>query len=156
MDQKLRRRIQSRKMVTGSITSVGALFYSTSTNRYLFLLRNATSYSGTWGLVGGKTNLNETLGDTLKREVQEEIGYTVTTEKIIPIDLFTSDNKQFKYNTYVIVVTEEFVPKLNAEHRGYCWCELNDIPRPMHPGVAGTMKVSEIQDKLNLIKDQLQ
>ena len=131
------------------------MLFRSSTNRYLFLLRNATSYSGTWGLVGGKTNLNETLGDTLKREVQEEIGYTITTEKIIPIDLFTSDNKQFKYNTYVIVVTEEFVPKLNAEHRGYCWCELNDIPRPMHPGLWSTVNFEVVQNKITVMEQSV-
>jgi 8-oxo-dGTP pyrophosphatase MutT (NUDIX family) len=143
-------------MVTGLINSVGALFYCSNTQRYLFLLRNATSYSGTWGLVGGKIDTNETIGHALKREVFEEVGYTITTEKIIPIDLFTSDNKQFRYNTYVIVVDTEFVPKLNSEHRGFCWCELRDIPRPIHPGVAGTIKIDEIQAKLGLIKDQLQ
>jgi 8-oxo-dGTP pyrophosphatase MutT (NUDIX family) len=143
-------------MVSGLINSVGALFYCSGTDRYLFLLRNQTSYSGTWGLVGGKINSDETIGDALKREIAEEIGFTVTTEKIIPIDLFTSDNKQFRYNTYVIVVAAEFVPKLNSEHRGYCWCELRDIPRPMHPGMAGTIKEDTIQGKLDLIKDQLQ
>ena len=142
-------------MVTVPLNSVGALFYAANTQRYLFLLRDATSYSGTWGLVGGKIELNETIGEALKREVSEEVGYTITTEKIIPIDLFTSDNKQFKYNTYVIVIDSEFVPTLNSEHRGFCWCELRDIPRPIHPGVAGTMKIDEIQEKLDLIKDQI-
>lgn len=135
-------------MDTGLI-SVGALLYSKKTNRFLFLLRNNSSYNGLWGLVGGKVHKRESIGKALHREIKEELGTQVVMEKIIPIDLFTSDNKNFRYNTYIVIVEEEFIPTLNEEHRGYCWCEIDDVPSPVHPGLATTLKQAIIQSKIS-------
>lgn len=134
--------------IDDSIASVGALIYAKNTGRFLFLLRNNSSYSGTWGLAGGKMESQETAGQALLREIKEEIGLKLGTAKIIPVDLFTSANGKFVYNTYVVMVEEEFIPTLNNEHKGYCWCGLGDYPKPLHPGVYGTFKIDAIQSKI--------
>ena len=133
------------------IASVGALIYAKNTGRFLFLLRSNSSYAGMWGLVGGKIDANETSKQALIREINEEIGIRLSDTKIIPVDLFTSTNKKFMYNTYLVILEEEFLPTLNNEHSGYCWCTLTSYPKPLHPGVYGTMKIEAIQQKIETI-----
>lgn len=142
-------------MVSGHlIASCGALIYSTSTNRYLFLLRN-TRQSGTWGLVGGKIESGESVVQALLREMAEEIGGVINDPKFIPIEKFTSDNNRFVYHTFVCPVDHEFVPELNSEHRGYCWVKIKDHPKPLHPGVWKTFKFDVIKRKLEVLEQTL-
>ena len=119
-------------VIADCLEGVGALIYAKSTNRYLFLLRSKSKHAGSWGIVGGKVEAGETVIQGLVREIQEEIGVDYTNRKFIPIETFTADNRKFVYYTFVVSVDEEFVPKLNNEHRGYCWVEINDHPRPLH------------------------
>jgi 8-oxo-dGTP pyrophosphatase MutT (NUDIX family) len=136
----------------------GALIYSASTKRYLFLLRNQKRHAGSWGLVGGGVELGESPAQALHREIQEEIG-TVNINKIIPLEKFTSDNNNFEYHTYLITVDNEFVPQLNNEHRGYAWTSIDDHPKPLHPGVWRTFSFKSIVDKIKTVEtviDQLQ
>lgn len=136
------------------VESCGALIYSTSTNRYLFLLRNSRQ-SGTWGLVGGKLEPNESVSQALLREMHEEIGGTIRDPKFIPIEKFTSGNDKFVYHTFVCPVDAEFVPELNSEHRGYCWVRLDDHPKPLHPGVWKTFKFNVVKEKLQVLEQTL-
>ena len=130
----------------------GALIYCAKTNRYLFLLRKSGRYPNTWGLVGGKIENGETVFDGLKREIQEELGGEIQGAKIVPIETYTSDNGQFIYQTYLIKVEEEFVPELNDEHKGFCWVELADYPKPLHPGVFRTIRFQANQDKIKILE----
>jgi len=155
MGQKLGRRVQERAMDTGLIEGVGTFIYSVSTRRYLFLLRNTTKYSSTWGLAGGKIDAGEYLLESLHRELSEELGYDFTDTKVIPIEKFTSDNNRFSYNTFLIPTEEEFVPILNYEHRGYCWVGLEDHPKPLHPGVWRTINFKSVVDKIRTVEQVL-
>lgn len=144
-------------MAIGNLKSgCGALIYCTSTHRYLFLLRRNGRYPNTWGLVGGKVENGETIFEGLNREIKEELGGEIKDAKIIPIEKYTSDNSSFVYQTYLIRVEEEFVPELNDEHKGYCWVQLEDHPKPLHPGVHRTIRFQANQDKIRVaesIKD---
>ena len=155
MGQKLGRRVQGRTVDPGYIEGVGTFNYCTATQRYLFLLRNSSKYSGTWGLAGGKIDAGEQLLDTLHRELEEELGYNFINTKVIPIEKFTSDNNQFSYNTFLIPIEEEFVPELNYEHRGYCWVSLEDHPKPLHPGVWRTVNFKSVMDKIKTLETVL-
>lgn len=155
MGKKLRGRIQSRTMDSGHIEGVGTFIYATSTGRYLFLLRDTSKYSGTWGLAGGKIDAGEQLLSSLHRELTEELGYDFVDVKVIPIEKFTSDNGHFSYNTFLIPVDEEFTPTLNYEHRGYCWVRLEDHPKPLHPGVWRTINFSAVIEKIKTLETVL-
>ena len=131
--------------------SAGAVFFAKSTLRFLFLLRDDTSYKNTWAFVGGKIDNNEKTIDGLRREIGEEIGYVPSIEKLIPIDQFTNTKKRFEYHTFIAVVEDEFIPKLNKEHKGYAWTNIDGWPKPLHPGVFSTVKTQEISDKINTV-----
>jgi 8-oxo-dGTP pyrophosphatase MutT (NUDIX family) len=141
------------------LESCGALIYCTSTHRYLFLLRAGSRHAGSWGLVGGKIEAGETVAQALLREISEEIGSVIADPKLIPIEKFTSENKNFIYHTFLITVDKEFIPTLNEEHRGYAWVPLLDYPKPLHPGVWRTFNFKSVVEKLKTIeavKDQPQ
>jgi 8-oxo-dGTP pyrophosphatase MutT (NUDIX family) len=129
----------------------GALIYSKSTKRYLFLLRNQKRHAGSWGLVGGGVEPNEIPSEALIREISEEIGKIEFT-KIIPLEKFTAENKNFEYHTYLITVDNEFVPTLNDEHRGYAWTSIDDHPKPLHPGVWRTFSFKSVIDKIKTVE----
>lgn len=155
MGKKLGRRIQGRPVDSSSVEGVGTFIYCTTTKRYLFLLRNSSKYSGTWGVVGGKIEPNELTMQSLMREIQEELGGTIQDPKLIPLEKFTSDNGNFTYHTFVTPVDEEFVPVLNNEHRGYCWVRLEDHPKPLHPGVWRTISFQAVADKIKTLEEIL-
>ena len=132
--------------------SCGALIYCTKTNRYLFLLRQGKKFSNTWGLVGGKIEKDETILEGLTQEIREEMGGEIKNAKIVPIEKYTSDSETFVYHTFLIKVDEEFVPVLNHEHKGYCWVELDDHPKPLHPGVYRSFKFQCIKEKIKTLE----
>lgn len=138
-------------MVIGPIKAAGALFYSASSHRYLFLLRSADRHADTWGIVGGKLERYESIIDCLTRETKEELGFQPNILKTIPIDLFISPDTRFEYHTFVCVVAEEFIPLLNDEHKGYCWTSLDGLPRPLHPGLFNSMNMDELKQKFKSI-----
>ncbi len=142
-------------MVTCNIEGVGAFIFCTITRRYLFLLRNQGNYRGLWGLVGGKIESNESIIDGLLREIKEELSGTIQDPKLIPIEKFTSESGKFTYHTFIVPVDYEFVPLLNDEHRGYCWVNLVDHPRPLHPGVWRTINFKAVIDKIKTVESVL-
>jgi 8-oxo-dGTP pyrophosphatase MutT (NUDIX family) len=139
-------------METSVVESSGALIYAKNTHRYLFLLRTSSKHRNSWGLVGGKVESGETIVQGLRREILEELGGEIKDAKIRPIEKFTSDNGQFCYHTFLIVVDDEFIPELNNEHDGYCWVPLEKYPKPLHPGVWRTFKFDVIINKIKTIE----
>lgn len=156
MDKEHSRTLSSRTLDTGPlktpVNSVGGLIYSVDTNRYLWLLRGGTRYPGTWGIAGGKIDFSETVVDALIRETLEEIDYDITTCKKIPLETYTSNDEYFCYHTFLVMVEQEFLPKLNYEHRGWAWTELSDVPKPLHPGLFKTIKIDEIVEKIKTVE----
>ena len=142
-------------MAPGFTESVGALIYARSTNRYLFLLRAKSRYAGSWGIAGGKIDAGETVIQGLVREIQEEIGVDYVNKKFIPLETFTADNQKFVYYTFIVCVDQEFVPALNNEHRGYCWVELEDHPRPLHPGLWRSFNFDIVKKKIKTLESIL-
>lgn len=136
------------------IIASGGLFLAKSTKRFLFLLRTQGRTADTWGLVGGRKEPSDaTPVEALKREIEEEIGKIEEIKKIVPLELFTSNDQNFQYNTYVVIVDNEFIPTLNEEHSGYAWCSFDHWPKPLHQGVKTSFANKVIRAKLELLLD---
>jgi 8-oxo-dGTP pyrophosphatase MutT (NUDIX family) len=134
------------------ITCSGGLFLSKNTKRFLFLLRDKGKTANTWGFVGGKKEpIDLTPYDTLTREINEEVGKTPVIKKVIPLEHYMSNDQHFSYNTYVLLIDNEFIPQLNNEHSGYAWCSYEGFPKPLHQGVKTSLNNKYIKDKLEII-----
>lgn len=136
------------------IVCAGGLFLARDTRRFLFLQRAEGKTAGTWGFVGGKQEpTDKTALDILTREINEEIGKTPPIKKIIPLEMFTSADEMFCYNTYVVLVEHEFSPVLNHEHHGYAWCNYMYWPKPLHRGVKMCITSRINKSKIETILD---
>jgi 8-oxo-dGTP pyrophosphatase MutT (NUDIX family) len=133
------------------ISCSGALFYSLETKRFLLLHRTKSKHSNVWGLVGGKGQLAETPWKTLLREVNEELGFDPKILKSIPLETFVSNDEKFNFHTYLCVIKEEFIPKLNDEHDGYAWVSFGKWPKPLHQGLRNTLQSKTNQTKLQTV-----
>lgn len=128
----------------------GALFYTLDTNRFLFLHRTQSKQNNVWGLVGGTNEACETPWNGLQREIQEEIG-NVEIKKTIPLETFISNDEHFLFHTYLCIVEKEFIPVLNEEHDGYAWVSFGNWPKPLHTGLANTLRRKTNQQKLETV-----
>ena len=137
------------------VNAVGVWFYSVSTQRYLYLLRNDTRHPDSWGLPGGKIEHNETLIDAMHRECKEELGVMPEYIKLVPIEKFTSADGGFSYHTFFCSVATEFTPILNNEHIGWAWIASGTWPRPMHPGLWSTVNFDAVRGKMSAIEHSL-
>jgi 8-oxo-dGTP pyrophosphatase MutT (NUDIX family) len=144
-------------MATSTLNQIicsGGLFLAKDTKRFMLLMRTQGKTAGTWGLVGGKKEPSDTTPvDVLRREIDEEVGVTPNIEKIIPLELFISNDQHFQYNTYVLLVDKEFTPTLNKEHSGYAWCNYDTWPKPLHQAVRNSFNNKIIRAKLELLLD---
>tara|TARA_B100001013_G_scaffold636_6_gene551 strand:+ start:19939 stop:20370 length:432 start_codon:yes stop_codon:yes gene_type:complete len=135
--------------MTQRIIGCGALFYTLNTQRFLLLHRTQSKQSHVWGLVGGTTT-SENPWEGLKREIKEEIGNQQIV-KTIPMETFISNDENFLYHTYLCLVKDEFIPKLNKEHDGYSWVAFGRWPKPLHQGLRKTLQNKTNQTKLETV-----
>lgn len=143
-------------MENSSINAVGVWFYSTSTQRYLYLLRNDPRHPNTWGLPGGKIESGETLIEAMQRECTEELGFVPEYIKLVPLEKFTSADQGFCYHTFFCTVDSEFIPTLNDEHIGWAWIASGTWPKPMHPGLWSTINFDAVKEKIESIERTVQ
>ena len=152
MGQELPRPVSGRTMENSSVNAVGVWFYSVSTQRYLYLLRNDTRHPDSWGLPGGKIEPGETLMGAMERECTEELGSMPAYLRLVPIEKFTSADGGFIYHTFFCSVAGEFTPVLNDEHIGWAWIASGTWPKPMHPGLWSTLNFEAVKDKMSTIE----
>lgn len=109
--------------------SAGCVLVAQDTGRWCLQQRSDTvSDPGVWSTWGGGVEPGESLEQCVRREVAEEGGYTGPL-KLEP--LMMSQN----YATYIGYVPHEFEPQLNRESQDWCWCEPDQLPEPLHPGL---------------------
>ena len=70
--------------------------------------------------------------------------------RIVPIELYLSEDRGFEYGTYVCVVEQEF---LNSEARTVCWADLDDLPKQLHNGLKATLNNQTIRIKIETIME---
>lgn len=139
-----------------NITCSGGIFLSKTTHRFLLLNRTTGKTAGTWGIVGGKNEpSDQTPYDALCREITEEIGFLPNILKTIPLEQYESKDGEFYYHTYILLVEDEFIPKLNHEHSGWAWVSNECWPKPLHSGLKTTLGNKITKVKIETIFDLL-
>ena len=70
--------------------------------------------------------------------------------RILPIELYTSEDKGFEYGTYVCLVEQEFI--IDVEN-SYAWCKINNIPKNLHSGLKYTLNNQITKTKIETIME---
>ena len=68
--------------------------------------------------------------------------------RIIPIELYLSEDRGFEYGTYICLVEEEFLTQATAT---VCWSNLTYLPKQLHSGLKATLNNSLIRTKIETI-----
>ena len=112
----------------------GCIPVAQDTGRYLIPLRSGeVEQPFTWGTIGGAVDANEDPLNAAIREFKEETGYSGNILRTKHIHKYQKDD--FTYNTFIVVVPEEFTPSLNWESRDAQWFDHGDWPYPLHFGL---------------------
>jgi 8-oxo-dGTP pyrophosphatase MutT (NUDIX family) len=133
-------------------TAAGVVFLAKDTGRCLLQLRNSDKkFRHTWGFWGGMMEAGESPYECIRRELSEEIGFVPELQKLNPIDVYQSSDKNFYYYSFVAVVEHEFIPELNNESAGYAWVNIGAWPQPLHNGARITLVKNGGTEKLHTI-----
>jgi|TARA_B110000503_G_scaffold65815_1_gene103337 hypothetical protein len=68
--------------------------------------------------------------------------------KLLPIELYLSEDKGFEYGTYVCLVDEEF---LTTTASTICWSDIEHLPKQLHAGLKTTLNNQVIKTKIETI-----
>ncbi len=125
----------------------GCLILAENTGRVLLLDR---ADGKGWSHPGGFVEFGEAPAEAAIRELDEETGFPAAlTTDVAVLEIFAMPGGElelfkpgraprsgFVYTVFVVTTPEEFVPRLNSEHRAYTWGEPDDIGPHLHPGCA--------------------
>lgn len=116
----------------------GLLFLSTKTGRILLILENEK-----WTVPTFARN-NGLLDDA------KELLSLYHTGKIIPIELYLSEDRGFEYGTYVCVIQDEFI---TTAAKTICWADIDALPKQLHTGLKTTLNNQLIKTKIQTIME---
>ena len=114
----------------------GLLFLAKTTGRILLILDNDR-----WTVPTFQRN-NSLLEDAHALMNQYSQG------RIVPIELYLSEDRGFEYGTYVCVVEQEFLTTVSAT---VCWADLDYLPKQLHSGLRTTLNNQVIRVKIETI-----
>ena len=131
--------LQTRRWIsTGMQQRAGLLFLAKTTGRILLILEDQRWTVPTFVRSGPLLEDAENLLDNY------------TTGRILPIELYLSEDRGFEYGTYVCVVDQEF---LNSAVKTVCWADLDDLPKQLHLGLKTTLNNQVIRIKIETIME---
>lgn len=116
----------------------GLLFLSKKTSRILLILEDQKWTVPTFGRNGSLLEDVEPLLDSYCRG------------RILPIELYLSQDRGFEYSTYVCLVDEEF---LSLESKTVAWCDIQHLPGHLHQGLKNTLNNQIIRTKIETIME---
>lgn len=114
----------------------GLLFLSKKTGRILLVLEDQ------------KWTVPTFQRKTVLIEDAEELLASYSQGRILPIELYLSEDRGFEYGTYVCLVEEEF---LTTASKTIAWCDLNSLPKQLHTGLKTTLNNQLIRTKIETI-----
>lgn len=114
----------------------GLLFLSKTTGRLLLIHENQ------------KWTVPTFLRQTTVLEDASDLLKIYSKGRILPIELYLSEDRGFEYSTYVCLVDKEF---LTDSVKTLAWCSPNDLPKNLHTGLKITLNNQIIQTKIETI-----
>jgi len=116
----------------------GLLFLAKSTERLLLILEDQKWTVPTF------PRTSTLLADA------EELLTSYSRGKILPIELYLSQDRGFEYGTYVCLVEDEFLTTASST---ICWSSLNKMPKNLHNGLKNTLNNNLIRTKIETIME---
>jgi hypothetical protein len=116
----------------------GLLFLAKTTGRILLILEDSKWTVPTFARSGPLLADAEILLDSYCRG------------RILPIELYLSEDRGFEYGTYVCLVDNEFLTTAAAT---ICWAELNHLPKQLHTGLKITLNNAVIRTKIETVME---
>ena len=116
----------------------GLLFLAKTTGRILLILEDSKWTVPTFARSGPLLTDAEILLDSYSRG------------RILPIELYLSEDRGFEYGTYVCLVDDEF---LTAAAPTICWSEMNYLPKQLHTGLKITLNNAVIKTKIETVME---
>jgi len=96
-------------------------------NKILLIKRGVEPFKGYWALPRGHTDWDETLEETVKREVKEELGVEITSLQQIGIYSDPKRHPKQSINVpYGVQIQGEI--KIGDDAKEFRWFDLNDLP----------------------------
>jgi hypothetical protein len=123
-------------IIKGMQQRAGLLFLSKNTKRVLLILEDQH-----WTVPTFERN-SALLTDA------EILLTNYNRGKIVPIELYLSEDRGFEYGTYVCLVDQEF---LTCAAKTLAWCDLDHLPKQLHTGLKYTLNNSIIRTKIDTI-----
>lgn len=99
---------------------------------------------GTWECVGGKIEFGEDLETALLREIKEEVGLSVTIEKILYATTFKTDpTRQVVILTY-LCSSNSNEATLSKEHSNYKWATKDQLKLLLSPEIISDFEKNNV------------
>jgi hypothetical protein len=114
----------------------GLLFLAKTTSRILLILEDSKWTVPTF--VRKSTLLDDAAGLLEK----------YSKGRIVPIELYLSEDRGFEYGTYVCLVEQEFLTTATAT---IAWSGLDYLPKQLHNGLKATLNNTLIRTKIETV-----
>lgn len=100
-------------------------------NEILMMLRNREPAKNCWAIPGGKVEMFETLEETLKREMKEELGVEVEVTKFLCNiqDINKEKGEHWIMPVYETKILSGEIKNMEPEkHKELAWFSINSVP----------------------------
>jgi hypothetical protein len=123
---------------TGMQQRAGLLFLAKTTGRMLLILEDSKWTVPTFARSG------PLLADA------KDLLENYSQGRILPIELYLSEDRGFEYGTYVCLVDQEFLTEAAST---ICWARLAHLPKQLHTGLKITLNNAVIKTKIETIME---
>jgi len=116
-------------------------------NKVLLIQRGVEPNKGFWGTPGGYVEWDESLEETVKREVKEETNLEVSDVKLVGVYSSPTRHPKQVINLVYLVSVKDGEPKHGDDALNAKWFLLSELPNPM-----ALDHKQNIQDAIKLLK----
>ncbi|MBV6397493.1 MAG: RNA pyrophosphohydrolase [Anaerolineales bacterium] len=147
--------IHELRKVVGNrpVIMVGATLLALNQENHLLMIKRTDN--NRWGVPGGAMELGESLEDTVKREIKEEIGVDVKDLELFGV--YSGQELYYKYpngaevyNVSVVYIIRNFNEEVIVnpdEHSEYKYFDVHNLPEEASPPIKPILR--DLQARIN-------